>query len=129
MFGSLSKTITLDAEVEAEEEVVKNLSEKYLNHPMSDGEFPEFDGAYDIQDEIHPTAIEASAALDTDLFALSNSISAKESMIHQLQASQEKFESMREFYEERLRELGNVVAEKEADAEKLVDELKKGRGR
>jgi len=46
-------------------------------------------------------------------------------LIQQLQASQEKFESMREFYEERLREMGHVVAEKEFETEKLVEELKK----
>uniref|UniRef100_A0A448ZFH2 Kinesin motor domain-containing protein n=1 Tax=Pseudo-nitzschia multistriata TaxID=183589 RepID=A0A448ZFH2_9STRA len=125
MFGSLAKSITLDAEVEAEEEAMKNLSEKFLNHPMTDGEFPEYDRSHDMEDETASTPAEVPAALDADLFALSNSISAKESLIHQLQASQEKFESMREFYEEKLREMGDIVAEKEADTEKLVDELKK----
>mmetsp|Transcript_13532 Transcript_13532/g.31657 ORF Transcript_13532/g.31657 Transcript_13532/m.31657 type:complete len:1546 (-) Transcript_13532:1586-6223(-) len=125
MFGSMSRSITLDAEVEAEEEAVKNLSEKYLNHSMSDGDFPEYDGSFDIHNDDHSIGPEVSVVLDTDLFALTNTISAKESLIHQLQASQEKFESMREFYEDRLREMGSIVAEKELETEKLIEELKK----
>ena len=122
VFGSMSKSITLDAEVMAEEEAVKNLSDKYSKHPMNDGEFIDDDG--DCDNPKNSTSTDAAAALDADLFELSNSISAKEALINQLQATQEKFETMREFYEEKLREMEGVVAMKEAETEKLVEELK-----
>jgi hypothetical protein len=128
MFGSMAKSITLDDEVKAEEEAAKNLSDKYLKNPMSDGEFVDHDDHHDDHhnDHLkHSAATDASAALDTDLFELSNSISAKEALIHQLEATQEKFETMREFYEAKLREMEDIVAVKETETEKLCDELKK----
>ena len=127
MFGSMSKSITLDDEVKAEEEASKNLSDKYSKHPMSDGEFDDHgdDQDADRDQPKESTATDASAALDADLFELSNSISAKEALIHQLVATQEKFETMREFYEEKLREMEDIVAVKEAETEKLCEELKK----
>ena len=127
MFGSMSKSITLDDEVKAEEEASKKLSDKYLNHPISDGEFDGHGDDHDT-DRDQPkqsTATDASATLDADMFELSNSISAKEALIHQLVATQEKFETMREFYEEKLREMEDIVAVKEAETEKLCEELKK----
>lgn len=137
IFGSLSKSGTIDAEMEAEEEAVKVLSDKYLSQPISDGEFVEDDGdsdghveqsspypIADAQQSIDKSA-DASASLGADLFALSTSISAKEALIHQLEASQEKFESMREFYEEKLKEMETIVSEKEFEADKLSEEIKK----
>ena len=121
MFGSMSKSITVEAEVKAEEEAAKNLSDKYLKR---DADFTEAVSSGFTRPET-PTAFEQSASLDADLFELSNSISAKEELIHQLQATQEKFETMREFYEEKLREMEGVVAIKEAETEKLSEELKK----
>ena len=67
---------------------------------------------------------DSSLLLEADLFALSTSISAKEELIFQLQASQEKYESMREFYEEKLKEMETILFEKEAETEKLSEELK-----
>ena len=137
IFGSLSKSGTIDAEMEAEEEAVKVLSDRYLSHPISDGEFVEDDGDSDghieksspspIADTQQSTekSTEASVSLGADLFALSTSISAKEALIHQLQASQEKFESMRVFYEEKLKEMESVVSEREFEANKLSEEIKK----
>jgi hypothetical protein len=124
MFGSLSKFSTLDAEVEAEARSVKDLSEKFLGQDL------EFDGDEDIHDRSHgvcemPQEESPSFLLEADLFALSSSISAKEELIFQLQTSQEKFETMREFYEEKLREMEAILSEKEAETEKLSHELKK----
>jgi kinesin family protein 4/21/27 len=121
MFGSMSRSITLDAEVKAEEEAAQILSDKYIKHPLSDGEFVD-------DDCDHPklsTPRNATATLDADLFELSNNITAKETLISQLQITQEKFETMREFYEAKLREMVDVLAVKEAETEKLSDELKK----
>lgn len=123
MFGSMSKSNTLDAEVKAEEEAAKHLSDKYLKYPVSDGQFIDDDEERDQPKK--PSAKDKSAALDADLFELSNSISAKEELIHQLQATQEKFETMREFYEEKLKEMEGIVAVKEAESEKLSEELKR----
>ena len=123
MFGSMSKSVTLDAEVKAEEEAAKTLSAKYLKHPLGDGQFIDDDGECDQPKT--STEKDATKSLDADLFELSNSISAKEALIHQLQATQEKFETMREFYEDKLKEMEGIVAEKEAETEKLEKELKK----
>jgi len=125
IFGSLSKSSTLDAEMDAEEKAVNVLSKKYLSHPIGDGEFIEEDGDDNDHAQDIGESIDTSASLDADLFALSTSISAKEALIHQLQSSQEKFESMREFYEEKLKEMETIVSEKEAETEKLSEEIKK----
>ena len=123
VLGSMSNSVTLDAEVEAEEKAAKHLSDKYLKLQMNESEFVDED--VDSNHLKQQTPKGASAALDADLFELTSSISAKEALIHQLQATQEKFETMREFYEEKLREMEDLLAVKESETEKLSDELKK----
>ena len=140
IFGSLAKSSTLDAEMDAEEKAVEVLSNKYLSHPTGDGDFVEKnqdDGCGDSDVHARSTycsiedaqsigqSIDSSSSLDASLYALSNSISAKEALINKLQASQEKYESMKEFYEEKLKEMGTIVFEKETEAEKLSEEIRK----
>jgi predicted nuclease with TOPRIM domain len=140
IFGSLSQSSQLDAEVEAEEVAVKKLATKYLNHPSAadvdefvEDEIEAIDHEHDDgtfkSDDFDTAKVELpedlSIRLEADLFTLSTSINAKEELIHQLQAAQEKYESMREFYEEKLKEMSSVLIEKEAETEKLIEELKK----
>jgi hypothetical protein len=123
IFGSLSKSSTLDAEIDAEEKAVDILSSKYIN--SSDTEFSD-DNCNSVNSlPCSSQSVCASASLDASLFVLSNSISAKEALIDQLQASQEKFDSMRTFYEDKLREMENTLLEKEAEARKLSNEIQK----
>eukprot|EP00535_Pseudo-nitzschia_heimii_P002398 CAMPEP_0197194112 /NCGR_PEP_ID=MMETSP1423-20130617/28681_1 /TAXON_ID=476441 /ORGANISM="Pseudo-nitzschia heimii, Strain UNC1101" /LENGTH=1576 /DNA_ID=CAMNT_0042647483 /DNA_START=196 /DNA_END=4926 /DNA_ORIENTATION=- len=124
VFGSMSKSNILDVEVKAEEEAAKNLSDKYLKQQVSVSNFFEDDDDDELQDTKQTTTVNAASALDADLFELSNSISVKETLINQLQATQEKFETMREFYEDKLREMEGIVAVKEKESEKLSEELK-----
>lgn len=126
LLGSLSQSSHLDAEVEAEERASKELTAKYLNHTLGNVDFVDEEDQRPVApglDGVIPD--DASIKLEADLFSISNSITAKEELILQLQASQAKFESMREFYEEKLREMETVLVQKEEETEKLSEELKK----
>jgi hypothetical protein len=92
VFGSMSQSNNLDAEVEAEEKAVADLTSKYLaNNADSDCENHENDDSHDAV--VAESTIESmSVQLEADLFELSNSISAKEELIQKLQVSQEKYE-------------------------------------
>jgi hypothetical protein len=92
VFGSMSQSNNLDAEVEAEEKAVADLTSKYLgNNADSDSENHENDESH--QAVVDESTIESmSVQLEADLFELSNSISAKEELIQKLQVSQEKYE-------------------------------------
>ncbi|KAL3922733.1 MAG: hypothetical protein SGILL_002044, partial [Bacillariaceae sp.] len=126
VFGSLSKFSNVDAEVDAEERSVKDMSEKYLFHDDGFMDNEDMQDRPASQENHEPVPQEdSSLLLEADLVALSSSINAKEELIFQLQTSQEKFETMREFYEERLREMETVLYEKEAETDKLSEELKK----
>jgi hypothetical protein len=136
VFGSLSQSNHLDAEVEAQEQAVAALTTKYLaENPADDDDDIDDDNddnnTHENDDSHHPSEaiVETDEAiavrLEADLFELSSSISAKEGLIHKLQVSQEKYEAMREFYEEKLRDMGSLLAEKESETEKLGEELKK----
>ncbi|KAG7356967.1 kinesin motor domain containing protein [Nitzschia inconspicua] len=125
IFGSLSKFNTVDAEVEAEERSVRDLSEKYLSLDTDINEDENFQQQCADQKDKPSRELEDSALLiEADLVALSSSISAKEELILQLQSSQEKYESMREFYEEKLKEMEEMLSEKVTETEKLSEELK-----
>lgn len=74
-----------------------------------------------------PSPTQRERKVQADLAELSRSIEAKESLIEQLKLSQEKYASMREFYEERLRQMEVVLSEKEREREVLVRELKRSK--
>ncbi|KAG7360918.1 kinesin motor domain containing protein [Nitzschia inconspicua] len=125
IFGSLSKFNTVDAEVEAEERSVRDLSEKYLsldNDIIEEENFQQ--QCTDQKDKPSREIEDCSLLIEADLVALSSSISAKEELILQLQSSLEKYESMREFYEEKLKEMEEMLSEKVTETEKLSEELK-----
>ena len=116
MFGSMSQSNHLDAEVEAEEKARNALTEKYLERSADDNgtkylsdqrndsrnSSMTLTGAegQNLLDELLQSgenglleiAGRSNQQLEADLFELSNSIMAKEELIHQLQSSQEKYE-------------------------------------
>lgn len=93
MFGSMAKSNNLDAEVEAEEKAVVDLTTKYLgrigeeddedSHPVSEIDGPRHG---DILGE------DFTVRLEAEVFELSTSINAKEELIEKLQVSQRKYE-------------------------------------
>ena len=116
VFGSMSQSNHLDAEVEAEEKARDALTKKYLERSTSeDGTKPintKNDDSHnnsialtgtegqtlldallhDGDDGWHDAAGRSHQQLEADLYELSNSIVVKEELIHQLQSSQEKYE-------------------------------------
>lgn len=129
--GSMSSTDQLDAEVEAAEQAVQALTTKYLiQESGGDDEHddshhatnPAVDEEAQHQQELE--MIRHHQELESHLYELDNSIGAKEELIQQLQTSQEKYESMREFYEAKLKEMEDLLMQKELESEKLVTDLK-----
>jgi Kinesin motor domain len=89
MFGSMAQEKNIDAEVEAEEKAVLNLTSKYLRRDGIEDE----DGAPTAHDEESAFGdAELAVRLEAEAFELSNSIDAKEELIMKLQASHKKFE-------------------------------------
>eukprot|EP00934_Nitzschia_sp_Nitz4_P000480 Nitzschia sp. Nitz4//scaffold9_size221794//135611//140914//NITZ4_001364-RA/size221794-snap-gene-0.105-mRNA-1//1//CDS//3329561055//480//frame0 len=120
MFGSMDASETVDAEVEAEANAVQALTTKYMA-PLD-----EFDSSNEEEKPRTPqTPTAATLRLEAEMFELSTSISAKEELIQRLQASQEKYQAMRGFYEDRLREMEVLLSEKEHEADVLSKELQK----
>mmetsp|Transcript_56214 Transcript_56214/g.136237 ORF Transcript_56214/g.136237 Transcript_56214/m.136237 type:complete len:1623 (+) Transcript_56214:225-5093(+) len=128
VLDSLSQSSQLDDELEAAEKSSRELTEKYLDHAQSDADFGDDMDTVKrrlLTSEEGDAPDNVSVKLEADLYSISNSITAKEELIFQLQASQEQYASMRDFYEGKLREMESILAEKEKEAEKLSDELKK----
>jgi hypothetical protein len=89
MFGSMAQGKNLDAEVEAEEKAVTDLTTKYLRHDGIDDE----DGSPTVElDEFGFENEEFAVRLEAEVYELSNSIDAKEELIKKLQASHKKFQ-------------------------------------
>ena len=91
MFGSMSQSQNLDAEVEAEEKAVQDLKAKYL------GKFDDDEIDSPKNDDSHHQVVEEnnenmSVRLEANLNELSSSIDAKEELIQKLLLSQEKYE-------------------------------------
>ena len=128
MMGSMSHEEQLDAEVKAAEKAVENITNRFLRQSrddLNDGE--------DDDEGLTPIAQNLSHDLDllhkqqqmeADLLEIDQSIVAKEELIQQLQTSQEKYESMREFYEGKLQEMEDLLVQKELESERLAKELK-----
>ena len=103
-FGSMSQAQNLDAEMDAEEKAVGDLTTKYLK-TSPDAELDDSltaeeadshmlspqQGA-DATNESFSSVDKMSVKLEGDLFELSNSIDAKEELIQKLMLSQQKYE-------------------------------------
>lgn len=121
-------------DTEAETRELEAISQKYLKRDDFDAD--------DLQSECPQDEEENQALLENDsevedetfrrrrqqleahLLELSQSIDAKEELIEQLQVSQQKYATMREFYEEKLQEMEIQVKERELERENLLVELK-----
>ena len=89
MFGSMAQEKNLEAEVEAEEQAVSNLTSKYLREDGiedEDGVRPADTDEFGFENE------EFAVRLEAEVFELSHSIDAKEELIKKLQASHKKFQ-------------------------------------
>jgi kinesin family protein 4/21/27 len=131
VMASMSTTDQLDAEVEAAEQAVQALTTKYLaqenggdddNDDSHHATNPAVDEETQRQQELE--MLRHHQELEAHLYDLDNSIGAKEELIQQLQTSQEKYEAMREFYETKLKEMEDLLMQKELESEKLVTDLK-----
>jgi len=65
------------------------------------------------------------AQMDAHMLQLSKGIAAKEELISQLRLSQNKYESMRVFYQDKLGHMQIQLAERESERNHLLDELRK----
>ena len=89
MFGSMAQEKNLEAEVEAEEQAISNLTSKYLRQDGMDDD----DGIRPADaDEFGFENEESAVRLEAEVFELSHSIDAKEELIKKLQASHKKFQ-------------------------------------
>ena len=131
VMGSMSSKDQLDAEVEAAEQAVQALTTKYLaqenvgdeehddsHHATNPGVDEEAQRQQELEMLRHHQELEAL------LYELDNSIGAKEELIQQLQTSQDKYEAMREFYEIKLKEMEDLLLQKELESENLDADLK-----
>lgn len=117
---SISPREQLEAEQKAAEEEISVITNAFL-------------GDDEELDENSPVVTEAMTddrhhlqqQLEVDLIDLSRSINEKETLIQQLQQSQKKYATMRDFYEEKLRQMEDQVKERESEREALLAELKK----
>jgi hypothetical protein len=105
-FGSMSQSQNLDAEMEAEEKAVGDLTVKYLKKSSTDADMDDSLMEEDDDDDAHLSSTGAtpeedssnnnrqklSVKLEGDLFELSTSIDAKEDLIQKLMLSQQKYE-------------------------------------
>lgn len=74
-----------------------------------------------------PEPVQRQRHLQSDLVELARNIAAKQDLIDQLRLSQEKFASMRDFYEEKLRQMETTLNEKEAEREQLIEQLERSK--
>jgi len=117
---SISPTDQLDAEEKAEQAELVSITTKFLDEDDERGSNAirqEEESLSKEGSERHRQLIEAS------LLELTNSIDEKETLIEQLQRSEEKYADMRDFYEEKLKQMVLQVRERESEREALVREL------
>ena len=117
---SISPNDQLDAEEKAEQAELAATTSKFLDNEGGDESNLQTDQEDTTIDEVsqrHRQLIEAS------LVELTNSIDEKENLIEQLLLSEEKYSDMRDFYEEKLKQMENQVREREREREALVREL------
>jgi Kinesin motor domain len=119
---SFSPGSELEAEHKAAEDKLSALTKQFLQ-----GEDEE-----DSDEPMHEVSTESASEnearqlnLQFSLADLSRSIEEKETLIHQLQNSQKKYATMREFYEEKLKQMEVQVKERESEREALLVELSK----
>ncbi|GKY99690.1 hypothetical protein MPSEU_000923000 [Mayamaea pseudoterrestris] len=111
-----------------EQSKIHKLTEKYLsgNESFEDHEELDAGGENDEEEqEVMESPAKRHRLLETGLSELSRSIAAKEDLIEQLRLSHEKYAGMKDFYDERLRQMESTLSAKEAEREKLLLELQK----
>jgi hypothetical protein len=92
MFGSMAKSNNLDAEVEAEEKAVVELTTKYLGRIGEEDEDGQPVSETDEHEHRDTIIQDATVLLEAEMFELSTSINAKEELIQKLEVSQKKYE-------------------------------------
>ena len=127
----VSSVDTLDDEEKAEEEDLEKWTKKYL---AQGGHVEDDDAVNPMATEVDAVVIENDTVpphmhLENDLLALSRSIEERENLIRELKESQEKYASMREFYEEKLQQMETELREKEEEREQLVQQLQTAKTR
>mmetsp|Transcript_3665 Transcript_3665/g.10080 ORF Transcript_3665/g.10080 Transcript_3665/m.10080 type:complete len:1557 (-) Transcript_3665:124-4794(-) len=120
----------LEAEEFAEQVAVERWTKKYTKRDSSgadDAEDREDDDTITSSPPQSPSHFMVRApahkVIQEDLLELARSIAAKEELIGQLKTSQERYEHMREFYEEKLKQMEQSLVEKEEERETLVKRL------
>jgi kinesin family protein 4/21/27 len=140
----------LDDEVQAEQADLEEMTKKYLAQGGHVDEDDYVDGREDAApataspgDKDDPSVAEASSIsrltgmpmqikhlhMENDLLSLSKSIEEREKLIQELKDNQEKFASMREFYEEKLSKMEAELLEKEHEREQLAKQLETAKTR
>ena len=117
----------LEAEEEAEQAAVKKWTKKYSGKKDDDDDDDDDDDTVSSNPVGSPRNSSPSTGkhreIQDDLLELARSITAKEELIGQLKTSQERYEQMREFYEEKLKQMEHSLLEKEEERESLVKKL------
>jgi len=120
---------SLDQQDKAEEAQLSVLTKKYLGDADDYDEQEQLDSESVNRhaDDESPTVERRQRHLQADLVELARNIAAKEDLIDQLQLSQEKYSSMRDFYEEKLKQMETTLSENEAEREQLLEQLKRSK--
>ena len=136
--AAMSSTDALDEEERAEQADLQKWTQKYLAQGGHvDEEEPEEQHgklleqiAVDLGAVSDEMSIEMKHLhMENDLVALSKSIEERENLIRELKENQEKFASMREFYEEKLSKMESELREKEQEREELAQQLETAKTR
>ena len=119
---SISPNDQLDAEEKAEETELATTTYKFL-YKGGGGE-----GESTLQSDQNETTMDEVSQrhrqlIEASLVELTHSIDEKENLIEQLLLSEEKYSDMRDFYEEKLKQMENQVREREREREDLILEL------
>jgi len=123
----------VDTEEEEEEAHISALELKY-SHVDDDDEVMVMnnqDGSLVADVGLTPQQAEAKASeqrraqIEADLLEISRIIESKEDLISQLQCSQAKYSSMKEFYEGKLHQMEQLLDKKEDERQKLIIEMER----
>lgn len=127
-----SSADVLDQEEEAEQEDLEKWTKKYLVQ----GGHSEDDDTEHPQDVTNEETEHSDAPvefkhlhLENDLVELTKSIEERESLIKELKDSQEKYATMRDFYEEKLSQMESELKQREHEREELLEQLKTAKTR
>lgn len=119
----------LDRESKEEEKEIERIAKKYikLGNTNIDDEDEDNSLSYDsdTETEVEELFLNRQAHLDAHVMELAKGISAKEELIDQLKQSQTKYDTMKVFYQDKLRKMTMQLRDHVAEKNNLEMELKK----